>query len=71
MVMSVFLIILDAILLEWFSETEINNCEIPFRWPHDTLNPLKLALTLPTSGGIPVGIICLRTKTTEYNFKYC
>jgi hypothetical protein len=27
------------------------------RWPHDTLYPLKLTLTSPTSGGRSVGIV--------------
>jgi hypothetical protein len=37
-------------------------------WPRDTLYPLKLALTSPTSGGRSVGIVRLRTKTTEFFF---
>jgi hypothetical protein len=37
----------------------------PLRCPRDTLYPLKLALTLPTSGSRSVGIVRLRTKTTE------
>jgi hypothetical protein len=28
----------------------------------------KLALTLPRSGGHSVGIVCLRTKATEFSF---
>jgi hypothetical protein len=36
------------------------------RWPRDTLYPLKLALTSPTSGGLSVGIILLRTKAMEF-----
>jgi hypothetical protein len=35
------------------------------RWPRDILYPQKLALTSPTSGGLSVGIIRLRTKATE------
>jgi hypothetical protein len=35
------------------------------RWPLDTLYPQKLALTSPTIGGRSVGIVRLRTKTTE------
>jgi hypothetical protein len=31
------------------------------RWPRDTLYPLKLALTLPTSGGRSVDRVRLRT----------
>jgi hypothetical protein len=38
----------------------------PLRWPRDTLYPQKLALTSPTSGGRSVGIVCLRTKATEF-----
>jgi hypothetical protein len=32
------------------------------RWPHDTLYPLKLALTSSSSGGRSVGIVRWRTK---------
>jgi hypothetical protein len=35
------------------------------RWPRDTLYQLKLALTSPTGCGRSVGIVRLRTKTTE------
>jgi hypothetical protein len=50
-------------LFEWKSqEKRINDWEDPLRWPRDTLYPQKLALTLPTSGGRSVGIVCLRTK---------
>jgi hypothetical protein len=35
-------------------------------WPRDTLYPQKLALTSTTSGGRSVGIVRLRTKTTEF-----
>jgi hypothetical protein len=34
-------------------------------WPLHTLYPQKLALTSPTCGGRSVGIVRLRTKTTE------
>jgi hypothetical protein len=37
----------------------------PLRWPRDTLYQLKLALTSPTGCGRSVGIVRLRTKTTE------
>jgi len=30
--------------------------------------PQKLALTSPTSGGRSVGIVCSRTKATEFSF---
>jgi len=32
------------------------------------LYPQKLALTSPTGGGHSVGIVCLRTKATEFSF---
>jgi hypothetical protein len=38
----------------------------PLRWPRDTLNPQKLALTSPTRDGRSVGIVRLRTKATEF-----
>jgi hypothetical protein len=38
----------------------------PLRWPRDTLYQLKLTLTSPTGCGRSVGIIRLRTKTTEF-----
>jgi hypothetical protein len=38
----------------------------PLRWPRDTLYPQKFALTSPTLGGRSVGIVRLRTKTTEF-----
>jgi hypothetical protein len=41
------------------------------RWPRDTLYPLKLALTLPTSGGRSVGIVRLQTKATEFVLLFC
>jgi hypothetical protein len=43
--------------------TEINGRGNPLRWPRDTLYQQKLALTSPTRGGRPVGIVCLRTKS--------
>jgi hypothetical protein len=40
---------------------------VPLRWPRDTLFPQKLlALTSPTCGDRSVGVVCLRTKTTEF-----
>jgi hypothetical protein len=42
-------------------KTEISDCGVPLGWPRDTLYPLKLALTSPTSGGCMVGIVRLRT----------
>jgi hypothetical protein len=41
-------------------------CGDPLRWPLDTLYPQKLALTSPTWGGCSVGLVRLRTKTTQY-----
>jgi hypothetical protein len=38
----------------------------PSRWPRCTLYRQKLALTLPTSGGRPVGVVRSRTKATEF-----
>jgi hypothetical protein len=38
----------------------------PLRRPRDTLYQLKLALTSPTGCGRSVGIVRLRTKTTEF-----
>jgi hypothetical protein len=40
----------------------------PLRWPRDTLYPQKLTLTSRTSGGLSVGIVCLRTKATGIFF---
>jgi hypothetical protein len=42
----------------------------PLRWPRDTLYPQELALTPPTCGGRSVGIVRLRTKTTEFVFLF-
>jgi hypothetical protein len=39
----------------------------PLRWTRDTLYPLQLALTSPTCGGRSVGMVRLRTKTTEFS----
>jgi hypothetical protein len=40
------------------------------RWPRDTLYQLKLALTSPAGCGRSVGIVRLRTKTTEFSLVY-
>jgi hypothetical protein len=40
----------------------------PLRWPRDTLYPLKLALTSPTSGDRSVGLVHSRIKATEFFF---
>jgi hypothetical protein len=47
-------------------KTEINGRGESLRWPRDTLHPLKLALTSPTSDGRSVGIVRLRYKATEF-----
>jgi hypothetical protein len=55
-------------------KTEINGRGDLLRWPRDTLNPLKLALTSPTSGGGSVGIVRWRTEAQEfvcYYYYYC
>jgi hypothetical protein len=38
----------------------------PSRWPRGTLYPQKLAITSTTSGDRSVGIVRLRTQTTEF-----
>jgi hypothetical protein len=38
----------------------------PWRWPHGTLCPQKLALTLLTGGGCLVSIVHLWTQATEF-----
>jgi hypothetical protein len=58
-------------LLEWKSSgSGLENREYgrgdPSRWPRDTLYPQNLALTSPKSGVRSVGIVRLRTKTTEF-----
>jgi hypothetical protein len=40
----------------------------PSRWPRGTLDPQKLALTSPTSGGLSVAIVLSRTQATEFIF---
>jgi hypothetical protein len=47
---------------------EINGRGDSLRWPRDTLYPLKLALTSPTSGGSSVGVVRLRTKPRNFLF---
>jgi hypothetical protein len=48
-----------------WKKTEINGPGDSLCWPRDTLYPLKLALTSLKNGGRSVGIVRLRTKTTE------
>jgi hypothetical protein len=38
----------------------------PSRWPCSTLYPQKLALTLPTFGGLSAGIVRSQTQATEF-----
>jgi hypothetical protein len=38
--------------------------------PRDTFCLQKLALTLKTSGGLPVGIVRSRTQATEFSFSF-
>jgi hypothetical protein len=47
-------------------KTEINGRGDSLRWPRDTLCRLKLALSLPTSGGRSVGIVRWRTNAPEF-----
>jgi hypothetical protein len=59
-------------LLEWKSsgsesrKIEVNGHGEPLRWPRNILYLQKLALTLLTSGGCSIGIVCLWTKATEF-----
>jgi hypothetical protein len=63
--------IIEKLLVLWrnSSGSGLENREYgrgdPLRWPRDTLYPQKLALTSPTCGSRLVGIVRLRTKTTE------
>jgi hypothetical protein len=63
-------------LLEWKSsgsgcrKSKINGRGDPLRWPCNTLYLQKLALTSPTGGGRSVGIVCLRTKVTEFSLLF-
>jgi hypothetical protein len=63
-------------LLEWkssgsgFRKSRLTAAGGPLCWPRDTHYPQKLALTSPTSGDRSVGIVCLRTKATEFFFKH-
>jgi preprotein translocase subunit SecG len=43
----------------------------PLLWPRRTIYPQKLPITFPTSGGRSVGIVSLRTKTTEFSLYLC
>jgi hypothetical protein len=47
-------------------ENRINGRGDSLRWPRDTIDQLKLALTWPTSGGSSVGIVRWRTKAPEF-----
>jgi hypothetical protein len=39
------------------SKPKLTTVGVSLRWPRDTLDPLKLALTSPTGGGRSVGIV--------------
>jgi hypothetical protein len=61
-------------LLDWKSsgsgqENRINYRGDRLRWPRDTLYPQKFALTSPTSDGPSVGVVRLRTKSTDFVFR--
>jgi hypothetical protein len=58
--------ILHVILYGCGLENREYGCGDPLRWPRDILYPQKLAQTSPTCGGRSVGIVRLRTKTTEF-----
>jgi hypothetical protein len=62
-------------ILEWKSsgssqENRINDRGDLLRWPRDTLYPLKLALTSPTSRCRLLGIVRLRTKGHRVFFSF-
>jgi hypothetical protein len=42
----------------------------PPRWPRGTIYPQNLALTSPTSDGLSVGIVRLRTEATEFSLDF-
>jgi hypothetical protein len=52
-------------------ENRDNGSRDPQRWQRDTLYLQKLALTSPTSGGLPVGRVRSRTKATEFLHSLC
>jgi hypothetical protein len=60
-------------LLEWKNsgsgsrKFEINGRGDPLHWPRDTLSSQKMALNSPTCSGRSVGMVCLRTKATEFS----
>jgi hypothetical protein len=43
-------------------------CRDPSRWPRGTIYQQKLALTSPTSGGRPVGVVPSRTQIMKFSF---
>jgi hypothetical protein len=47
-------------------KTEINGRGDSLRWPLDTLYPLKLVLTSPTSGGRSLGIVRWRIEAPKF-----
>jgi hypothetical protein len=62
----------DELLGRNSSDSGLENREYghgdPLPWPRDTLYPQRLTLTSPTCGSRSVGIVRLRTKTTEFVF---
>jgi hypothetical protein len=48
----------------------MSSLHVSSRRPRGTLYPQKLALTSPTSGGRSVGIVRLRTRTTQFSFSF-
>jgi hypothetical protein len=53
------------------SGQKVENTAIGIRHAdHNTLYPQKLTLTSPTSAGRSFGILCSRTRTTEFVFVY-
>jgi hypothetical protein len=56
------------IINEYRSRSWEYGCGNPLRWPCDTLYPQKLVLASLTSGGLSVGIVCLRTEATELHY---
>jgi hypothetical protein len=48
-------------------ESQEYDSGVLLRWPHNTLYPLKLALTSQTNGSCSVGIVHSWTKATEFS----
>jgi hypothetical protein len=58
--------LLERIVAASVKKTEINGRRDLLRWLRDTLYPLKLAPSSPTSGGRSVGIVRWRTKPRNF-----